>query len=461
MNTMDKIRLALSVMLVCVSACAAFAEQKPEASNAVAQSPPAQSSALEVNPKDAGAYYNRGNAELDKGDFDGAIADYNRVIELDPKFTDAYGNRGFAKHAKGDLDGAIADYTRAIELGSTNPAAYNNRGAEKLKKGDFDGAITDCNRAIELDPEYANAYAIRAYAKDKTGDSDGAMADLGRAIKLNPKASLEEKYFETRDEFIRQFSTPSSPEANSDEKALSKIEKALSKLEKQLQLIIGPVDVAHFPKRGKINLETLRQDAGFGQVDGLRFGAEFKLLFVTTTGLLNAYLQQHKEKLPTELGKLAKTEEFYSLVFDWDAAVTHFAEVPVRTTNDKSFAYAFLGLWGQDIGPSPPKHLFVFFANGDRVFVVSTEAKSKIDQIAECKDVWDNFKKKSDAASAAYRASELKDQKAIDDQNRYEEEGFRAYCRCFEQRAKMEPFFKPLTEQAQSIVDNLQKQLPR
>ena len=274
-------------------------------------------------------------------------------------------------------------------------------------------------------------------------------------------ASLEEKYLETRDEFIRQFSTPSSPEADSYEKVHSKLEKALSKLEKQLQLIIGPVDVAHFPKREKINLETLDQDdGGFGQVDGLRFDSEHELLFVTTTGLLNAYLQQHK-KLPTELGKLAKAEEFYSLALYWDEAVTHFAEVPVRTANDKSFAYAFLGLWAQDIGPFPPKNLFVFFANGDRVFVVSTEVQSNIDQIAECKDVWDGFKKKSDAASAAYQASELKDQKATDDSLRYEEEGFRAYCRCFEQRAKMEPFVKQLTKQAQNLVDSLQKQLPR
>ncbi len=274
-------------------------------------------------------------------------------------------------------------------------------------------------------------------------------------------ASLEEKYFETRDNFIRQFSTPSSPEADSYEKVHSKLKKALSKLEKQLQLIIGPVDVAHFPKRGKINLETLDQDdGGFGQVDGLRFDSEHELLFVTTTGLLNAYLQQHKE-LPTELGKLAKAEEFYSLALYWDEAVTHFAEVPVRTANDKSFAYAFLGLWAQDIGPIPPKNLFVFFANGDRVFVVSTEVQSNIDQIAECKDVWDGFKKKSDAASAAYQASELKDQKATDDSLRYEEEGFRAYCRCFEQRAKMEPFFKQLRKQAQNLVDSLQKQLPR
>ena len=260
-------------------------------------------------------------------------------------------------------------------------------------------------------------------------------------------ASLEEKYLEARDNFIGHFSTASSLDDKSDQ-------KALSKLEKQLQLIIGPVDVAHFPKRGKINLETLQQDAGFGQVDGLRFRSEYELLFVTTTGLLNAYLQQNKE-LPMELGKLAKAERFYSLALDWDAAVTHFAELPVRTTNDKSFAYAFLGLWGQDIGPFPPKHLFVFFANGDRVFVVSTEAKSKIDQIAECKDLWESLNKKSYAASAADQASDLK-QKGTDVMQR-EEEDFRAYCTCFEQRVKAEPLLKQLTKQAQTLVDNLQK----
>jgi hypothetical protein len=72
--------------------------------------------------------------------------------------------------------------------------------------------------------------------------------------------------------------------------------------------------------------------------------------------------------------------------------------------------------------------------------------------------VWDGFKKKSDAASAAYRAGEVKDQQATDDAAKYEEEGFKAYCRCFEQRAKMEPFFKELTKQAQTLVDDLQQE---
>ena len=269
---------------------------------------------------------------------------------------------------------------------------------------------------------------------------------------LSEAGSPQDKYFETRDGFIHQFSTASAP-ANSDE-------KALAKLEKQLQLIIGPVNVAHFPIRGKINLETLYQDVGFGQVDGLRFDSKHERLFVTTTGLLNRYVQQHKE-LPTELSKLAKAEDFYSLVFEYDVAATHFAEVPIRTTNDKSFAYAFLGLWAQDIGIFLPKHLFVFFVNGDRVFVVSAEVQSQVNQIAECKEVWDKFEIKSDAAFATYRASELKDQKAIDDSFRYDQEGFKAYCSCFQQKAKMEPFFKQLIKQAQTLVDNIQKQLPQ
>ena len=43
-----------------------------------------------------------------KGDFNAAIADFNRAIELNPKDAVAYSNRGNTKRDKGDLDGAIA-----------------------------------------------------------------------------------------------------------------------------------------------------------------------------------------------------------------------------------------------------------------------------------------------------------------------------------------------------------------
>jgi tetratricopeptide (TPR) repeat protein len=44
------------------------------------------------------------------------MADYNQAIQLNPNNARAYRNRGNAKRNKGDLDGAIADFNRAIEL---------------------------------------------------------------------------------------------------------------------------------------------------------------------------------------------------------------------------------------------------------------------------------------------------------------------------------------------------------
>ena len=57
-----------------------------------------------------------GNAKYLQGDYDGAIADYSRAIELDPDDAAAYYNRGNAKSELDDYHGAIADYSRAIEL---------------------------------------------------------------------------------------------------------------------------------------------------------------------------------------------------------------------------------------------------------------------------------------------------------------------------------------------------------
>jgi lipoprotein NlpI len=133
------------------------------------------------------AYLNRGIAKKQKGELDGAIADYNRAIELDPRVVIGYNNRGTAKSAKGDLDGAIADYNRATELDPRHVNAYNNRGNAKSAKGEFDAAMADYNRAIELDPRFVIGYLNRGNAKTQKGDLDWASADYSSALELDPR----------------------------------------------------------------------------------------------------------------------------------------------------------------------------------------------------------------------------------------------------------------------------------
>src|SRR5437016_5567595 len=94
-------------------------------------------------PSSPGDYVNRGTAQYAKGDFDGAIADYDKAIALDRNYVVAYINRGNARDDKGDHDGAIADYDKAIALNPNEATAYYNRGIARRAKGDLDGAIAD------------------------------------------------------------------------------------------------------------------------------------------------------------------------------------------------------------------------------------------------------------------------------------------------------------------------------
>jgi Flp pilus assembly protein TadD len=52
--------------------------------------------ALEVDPANSFAYYNRGITKDRMGDFEGAVADFSSAIALDPKNADFYHNRGFS-----------------------------------------------------------------------------------------------------------------------------------------------------------------------------------------------------------------------------------------------------------------------------------------------------------------------------------------------------------------------------
>ena len=47
-------------------------------------------------------YYNRGNDKANAGDYSGAISDYNKAIEINPKHAFAYINRGIAKRKTKD-----------------------------------------------------------------------------------------------------------------------------------------------------------------------------------------------------------------------------------------------------------------------------------------------------------------------------------------------------------------------
>ncbi|MBW1706052.1 MAG: tetratricopeptide repeat protein [Deltaproteobacteria bacterium] len=148
------------------------------------------SEAIEVNPRNAVAYCNRGVARFFTGDHEQAIADFTRAVEINPGYTEAYCNRGGLWAKKGDRKKAVADYTRALEIHPRYPVAYCGRGIAWANSGDYDRAIADFTTALKINPRYADAYCNRGASRFFKKDYDRAIADCTKALHIDPGYSV-------------------------------------------------------------------------------------------------------------------------------------------------------------------------------------------------------------------------------------------------------------------------------
>lgn len=137
-------------------------------------------------PKARGvAYFNRGNAHLQKGDQDKAIADFDEAIKLDPKNPSIYNNRGNAKNEKGDAAGAAADFDAAIKHNARYASAYFNRANVLAAKGENARALKDYDTAIKYNRRNVNAYIARGALLLASGSTAKARADMKAAAALD------------------------------------------------------------------------------------------------------------------------------------------------------------------------------------------------------------------------------------------------------------------------------------
>lgn len=143
-----------------------------------------------IDRQSARAYITSGNEWEDKGDYDRAIADYNKAImagELSAEeLAISYYSRAGAWWYKGDSDKAIADYNEAIHINPKFAYAYYGRGIMWHIKGDYDRAIADYNETIRLEPQYAPAYDTRGITQFNKGEFSSAVSDLAQSQQLKP-----------------------------------------------------------------------------------------------------------------------------------------------------------------------------------------------------------------------------------------------------------------------------------
>ena len=131
------------------------------------------------------AYFFRGIAKYNLGDFTGAQKDFDRTLHFNPIYTLAYHYRAITLSRTGKYDEALRDLAEAVDLRPSYTGLYFSRGVTYFLSQQFDKAISDFNMFLRREPDDPDAYLNRGACYLYVGDTTKALSDYNKAIQLN------------------------------------------------------------------------------------------------------------------------------------------------------------------------------------------------------------------------------------------------------------------------------------
>jgi tetratricopeptide (TPR) repeat protein len=96
-------------------------------------------------------YFKQGNAFYFKGQYEEAIASYDKALKFNPNLSAACTNRGVALGYLNRYEEAIFSHDKAMEINPDNPDNWFNRACCYALQGKVEETVHDLKRAIELD----------------------------------------------------------------------------------------------------------------------------------------------------------------------------------------------------------------------------------------------------------------------------------------------------------------------
>ncbi|NIN00772.1 MAG: protein kinase [candidate division Zixibacteria bacterium] len=115
------------------------------------------------------------------------------MVELYPDEKIAHENLALANRIMGDYEEAIAGYNKVIELDSLDKETYNSLAYAYDDAGRHDEAIQSINKYIQLAPGEANPYDSRGDIYARHAEVDKAIESYKKALEIKPdfEASIE------------------------------------------------------------------------------------------------------------------------------------------------------------------------------------------------------------------------------------------------------------------------------
>ncbi|MCG8582633.1 MAG: tetratricopeptide repeat protein [Bacteroidales bacterium] len=153
------------------------------------------------------SYFDRGMELYDQGNYTKARLEFKNVLQIDPKDADAYYMFGLLEEKEENWRKAFSLFFRAVELNPEHQDAQVHLGTIYVLAGETEKALEAAEAVLRITPDHAEALVLRGFAQAKSGKNDAAIEDVLNAITSDPgnveAASLLSALYADRGELDR------------------------------------------------------------------------------------------------------------------------------------------------------------------------------------------------------------------------------------------------------------------
>ncbi len=156
--------------------------------------------AIDLDPGDADAWYNRAWALYQSNELDAALKSVRKALAIKPGFPEGLYLSGVVKAARYDEKEGAQEIAQALEAKPDIPGGLMSLGVVLFEDGRYQEAIERFTQVIASDTtELMAAYYYRADSHYNLGDKESACADWQRSMKLGDKdaAFIKRNYCDT------------------------------------------------------------------------------------------------------------------------------------------------------------------------------------------------------------------------------------------------------------------------
>jgi Flp pilus assembly protein TadD len=144
---------------------------------------------LEIDPSSLELienWFNLGLKQVSAGEFEQAIASWEKALKINPNLSEAWHNRGSALGRLGKYEEAVESFQSALVIDPDNYQAWNDRAHALYQLQNWTEAINSWNNAIKIMPGNHLFWYNRGCALEQLEHWDIAIASYEKSLEIKP-----------------------------------------------------------------------------------------------------------------------------------------------------------------------------------------------------------------------------------------------------------------------------------